>query len=193
MIRNPMFKKTVGLPLILLASAALSASNLACGARRGEPLQPLQRKIDLQRFMGKWFVLAHIPIDTFFASEADAYNAVEEYELAADGSIPTTFTFREGSFDGAEKVMQPTGFVHDAETNAEWRMQFVWPFKSAYLIVHLDDDYQQTIIGVPGRSYAWIMARTPKIPEAEYRALVQRLEEMGHDLTKLRKVPQSKR
>ena len=88
------------------------------------------------------------------------------------------------------KTQRPTGFVHDRETNAEWRMQFVWPFKAAYLIVYLDDEYEQTIIGVPNRGHAWIMARTPSIPENEYQALVARLVDLGHDVSKLRKVPQ---
>jgi len=166
----------------------------ACSTGRGAPpLQPLQREIDLERFMGAWYVLAHIPIDTFFASEADAHNAVETYRLAEDGSIPTTFTFNEGSFDGPVKVMRPTGFVHDERTKTEWRMQFVWPFESAYLIVYLDEGYERTIIGVPDRSYVWIMARTPQIPDEEYDELVAEVAGMGHDLTKLRKVPQRQR
>jgi apolipoprotein D and lipocalin family protein len=144
-------------PLIILV-AVLALGTSACSSHRGPQLQPLQRAIDLPRFMGRWYVLAHIPIDNFLASEADAYDAVEEYELAEDGSIPTTFTFREGSFDGPERVMRPTGFVHNEETNTEWRMQFFWPLKSAYLIVYLDEDYETTIVGVPDRSHAWIMA-----------------------------------
>jgi lipocalin len=40
--------------------------------------------------------------------------------------------------------------VHEHETNAEWRMQFVWPpFEAAYLIVYPDHEYKKTIIGVP--------------------------------------------
>jgi len=183
----------VGLPLAVLASAILTLGTSACGPRRGPELQPLQRKIDLKRFMGKWYVLAHIPIDYIFVSEADAYNAVEEYELADDGSIPTTFTFREGSFEGPEKVMRPTGFVHNQQTNTEWRMQFVWPFKSDYLIVYLDEDYETTIVGVPDRSHAWIMARKPVIPSKQYDFLVAELERLGHDLSKLRRVPQRPR
>jgi apolipoprotein D and lipocalin family protein len=143
--------------------------------------------------MGKWYVIAHIPIDTFFASEANAYDAVEAYELDDDGTtIRTTFTFREGGFDGEKKVMKPTGFVV-SDSNTEWRMQFLWPFKSAYLIVYLDDDYETTIVSVPDRSYAWIMARTAQISDHRYQSLVDELRGMGHDLSKLRKVPQSTR
>ena len=178
------------LPLTIAAAALFLAELTGCAAARKPTLQPLDREIDLERFMGRWYVLAHIPIDNFLASEADAFNAVEEYELAEDGTIATTFTFRAGGFDGPEKKFEPTGFVHDERSKTEWRMQFLWPFKSAYLIVHLDDDYEKTIIGVPDRSHAWLMARSPEIPEAEYRELVGLLERMGYDLDGLRKVPQ---
>lgn len=148
-------------------------------------LKPIERKVDLERFMGDWHVIAHIPIFL----EKNAHNAVESYKLAEDGSIPTTFTFNQGSLDGPVKTMRPKGFVFNRETNAEWRMQFLWPFKAAYLITYLADDYGTTIIGVPSRKYAWIMARTKTLPDAEYEALVRELERQGHDISKLRKVP----
>lgn len=149
-------------------------------------LQAITKKVDLERFMGGWHVIAHIPVFV----EKEAYNAVETYELADDGTIPTTFTFNKGGFDGPLKTMHPKGFVHNRETNAEWKMQFLWPFKADYLITYLSDDYKTTIIGVPNRKYAWIMARTKTLPDAEYAALVEELERQGHDLSKLRKVPQ---
>jgi apolipoprotein D and lipocalin family protein len=135
--------------------------------------------------MGDWYVIAHIP--TFI--EKEAFNAVESYRLADDGTIPTTYTFNKGSFDGPLKTYNPRGFVHNRDTRAEWRMRFVWPFKAAYLIVYLDDNYETTVIGVPDRDYAWIMARTKTIPEARYEELVALLAETGHDTAKLRRVP----
>ena len=136
--------------------------------------------------MGDWYVIAHIP--TFL--ETDAYNAVESYKLADDGTIPTKFRFNKGDFDGPVKIMNPKGFVHNHETNTEWRMQFLWPFKATYLITYLSDDYQTTIIGVPSRRYAWIMARDKTLPDETYKMLVAELKEQGHDISKLRKVPQ---
>ena len=85
-------------------------------------------------------MIAHIPIFL----EKDAYNAVESYELSEDGSILTTFRFNKGSFDGPQKTMNPKAFVYNTETNAEWRMQFLWPFKAVYLITYLADDYDGT-------------------------------------------------
>jgi apolipoprotein D and lipocalin family protein len=58
-------------------------------------------------------------------------------------------------------------------------MQFVWPFKAAYLIAYLDENYETTVIGVPDRDYVWIMARTKTIPETRYQELVKWLRITG--------------
>jgi len=177
------------LRLILLFSTIIVTGGLLMTCKnsmKATPLQPISKKIDLKRFMGDWYVIAHIP--TFI--EKEAYNAIERYELAEDGTIATTFTFNKGYDDGPVKSYHPKGFVHNSETNAEWRMQFIWPFKAAFLITYLDDDYQTTVIGVPDRKYAWIMARTKTIPAAKLEKLEKFLADGGHDMSKLRRVPQ---
>lgn len=168
--------------LVLGLSSCQSVSN----KKPAGELQPITRQVDLKRFMGDWYVIAHIPVFI----EKEAYNAVESYRLADDGTIPTTFTFNKGGYDGPRKTYHPKGFIHNKETNAEWRMQFVWPIKASYLITYLSEDYQTTIIGVPDRKYAWIMARTKTLPDSAYQKLVGEFKRQGHDLTKLRKVPQ---
>lgn len=150
------------------------------------PLKAMNQKVDLQRFMGDWYVIAHIPT----VIEKEAYNAVERYELAADGTIATTFFFNKGASNGPLKTYHPRGSIYNSETNAEWRMQFIWPFKAAYLITYLDQDYQTTVIGVPDRKYAWIMARTKTISPAKLEKMEALLKDSGHDMTQLRRVPQ---
>lgn len=162
----------------------------ACASNGPPPLQPLDRAIELERFMGDWYVIGFIPIEIPFFSEAGAHNAVESYQLDGDGTIQTTYTFRDGAFDGPEKRYTPKGWVHDDVTRTEWRMQFVWPFRSAYLIVHVDPDYRQTIIGVPDRGNIWIMSRDPDMSDAAYQSLLDRAEALGYDLTKIQRVPQ---
>ena len=103
--------------------------------------------VDIDRFMGDWYVIANIP--TFL--EEGAHNAVETYEKSDDGTIATTFTFREGGFDGDLKKYNPTGYIEDSKTNALWGMQFIWPIKADYRIVYLDDDYTKTVIGREAR------------------------------------------
>ncbi len=163
------------LPLILMLAACSST-----------PAIPVAAHVELERFMGDWYVIANIP--TF--PEKGAHNAVESYRLDADGTIATTFKFREGSFDGPQRVMRPRGFVRDTESNAVWGMQFVWPIKAEYLIAHVDAQYTETIIARSRRDYVWIMARTPQIPESDFARLKQKVADLGYDTAKLQRVPQ---
>lgn len=150
------------------------------------PPLALASQVDLERFMGDWYVIASIP--TFV--EDRAHNAVESYRLAPDGSIATTFTFREGGFDGKARRYSPRGFVVKGSGNAVWGMRFVWPFKGDYRIAYLSPDYGEAVIGREKRDYAWIMARRPQIPEADYQRLLGFLREQGYDPARVRKVPQ---
>lgn len=162
---------------------------LAGCATSGRPPIPTVSSVELPRFMGDWYVIAHIP--TFI--EKHAYHAVESYALDPDGTIATTFTFRDGGPDGPAKRYTPRGFVRNRDTNATWGMQFIWPIRAEYLISYLDDGYTQTIIARNARDYVWIMARTPEIPAADYARHVEQLRAWGYDITKLRRVPQRPR
>jgi len=155
------------------------------GCATGPPIETVD-SVNLERFMGDWYVIANIP----HAIEKDAYNALESYRLAEDGTIETTFTFNKGSFDGELKTYRPRGFVRDTENNSLWGMQFIWPIKADYRIVHLDADYTETIIARIKRDYVWIMAREPQISEERYARLVAIVGELGYDTNDLRKVPQ---
>jgi apolipoprotein D and lipocalin family protein len=166
----------LGLIVLTLMLAACSAT----------PSIPVAERVDLERFMGDWYVIANIPTPP----EKGAHNAVESYRLDDDGSIATTFTFREGAFDGPEKVMRPRGFVRDKQSNAVWGMQFVWPIKAEYLVAHVDADYTETIIARSRRDYVWIMARTPRISEADFDRLKRKVADLGYDTSRLQRVPQ---
>ena len=142
--------------------------------------------VDLQKFMGDWYVIANIP--TFI--EKGAVNAIESYRLDSKGRIKTTFTFRKDSVSGPEKKYNPTGFIYNRKTNAEWRMQFLWPFRSPFLIIDLDDDYSYTVIGIPSRKYVWIMAREHKMSEGLYNKIISNLEKVGYDITQIKRINQ---
>lgn len=142
--------------------------------------------VDLPRFMGDWYVIANIP--TFI--EKDAHNAVESYRLDNDGTVATTFSFHDGSFSGPVKTYHPTGYISNTDSNAQWGMQFIWPFKGDFRIVYLDEQYQNTIIARQARDYVWIMSRQPLISEETFQMLRQQVNELGYDISKLQKVPQ---
>lgn len=156
----------------------------ACAAQHKNPISTVPQ-VDIQRFMGPWYVIAAIPT----AIETDAYNAIESYKLDEDGTIATTFTFNKGSLDGKLKTYNPRGFIVENTGNARWGMQFIWPIKAEFLIAHLDENYTETIIARNARDSVWIMARTPHLSDTAYDALVQKVLDMGYDTQKLRRVP----
>lgn len=167
--------------LTLMLMGCLS---LACSHTPTTPL-PRADNVDINRFMGRWYVIANIP--TFI--EKGAHNAIESYALNDDGSIATTFSFYEDSFNGELKTYTPTGYVSDTD-NSLWGMQFIWPIKAEYVITYLSADYQNTIIGRSARDYLWIMSRSPTIDDRTYQTLVQFSADMGYDTEQILKVPQ---
>ena len=142
--------------------------------------------VDVDRYMGTWYVIAHIP--PFLTR--NAYNAVERYRLDDDGHVDVLFTYRDGGFEGKLKRLTPDGFPDEGEVEGEWRMRLIWPFKADYRIVHLDEEYSETIVARNKRDYVWIMARLPSMEATRYDALVEKVRDMGYDMSKFRKMPQ---
>ena len=165
--------------------AVLGALSLVLGCAAPPPMKTVDY-VDLEKFMGDWYVIANIP--TYL--EQNAHNSVESCFLNKDGGIDATFTFREGGFDGPLKTFRPKGFIKDRQSNALWGMEFVWPFKSDYRIVYLSEDYDQVIIARRARDYVWVMARTPEIPSEDYKLLTERVKNLGYNIEKLVRVPQ---
>lgn len=172
-------KKIFGLFIIVIMSLIIFQS---C---RQYPSIRTANKVELDLFMGDWYVVANIP--TFI--EKGAYNAVESYVRTSENVIDTTFSFNKGSFTGEKKQYNPTGFVTDDPSNAEWKMQFLWPFKSEYIIVYVDPDYQYTIIGRKKRDYLWIMARNPTIFPEQLQKLIDIAVAEGYDRSAIMTIP----
>lgn len=168
-----------------IVAAFLPALLGACASH--PPTIPPVASVDLPRFMGDWYVIAHIPS----RQERDAYDAVESYRLDGDGRIRTTYRQRQGGFDAPLETMEPVGTVVPGTHNAVWGMQFVWPIKAEYVIVDLAPDYSRTIVGRSKRDYVWLMARTPSLPKAQLDDAIARIKALGYDTGKLRMVPQS--
>jgi len=173
--------KTPAFPTAIILIASLLAG---CVEDGGEPMETVPY-VDLERFMGDWYVVANIPTSI----EKGAHNAVESYALNSDGTVATTFRFNKDGFDGPRKTYRPKGFILDKKTNARWGMQFVWPIKADYRILYLDEDYQLTVVGRSKRDYVWVMSRNPKISDEELDRIRDFVGSVGYDVKKLKRVP----
>jgi len=168
---------------LVLFGAALLSGCAMLGPK--EPL-PTVEEVNLDRYMGQWYVIANIP---YFGERGNvAGKAI--YQARDDGRMDDIYLYRKGDFDAPEKRLDGVAWVVDADTNAQWKVQFYWPLTFGYYIVGLDADYQWTMVGHPTRNYAWIMARTPRIEDALYQQLLDRFTALGYDASRLQKVPQ---
>lgn len=154
----------------------------------GGGLPPLEKvsAVDLNKFMGDWYVQASIP--TFI--EVGAHNAIEHYDLNAKGHIDITFTFRKDAFDGTSKKYTMTGYPVDGTNNAEWKVSPFWPVKFPYYTIELAQDYSYVVVATPNRGYLWIMSRNWKMEESELQPIIDRMVKLGFKADEIKRVPQ---
>lgn len=143
------------------------------------------QELDLKRYMGKWYVIAHIP--TMF--ENGAYDAVETYSLSKHGEIFVDFRYFQDAHDGELETMDQVGWVYDDKTNAHWMIRPFWPLKFHYLVHYLNEDYSATMVGVPDHDYLWLMSRTPTLSDKDRSQMEEMAEALGYDLSELREIP----
>jgi apolipoprotein D and lipocalin family protein len=64
-------------------------------------------------------------------------------------------------------------------------VSFFGPFYGGYNVVHLDPDYQLSLVAGPSRKYLWILARQPNPPRDSVDRALQRASELGFDTSAL--------
>lgn len=149
-----------------------------------QPL-PIVERMDIEPFMGKWYVIAATP--TLF--DAQAFNAVEIYE-ELDGKVDITYVFNRGSFDGPQRTIRSVGRIDNPGINSDWTIRFFWPLQADYKVIYLEPDYSVSVIAHPSRKYAWILARQATIPDPLYSDIILFLQQNGFDIGGIRRIPQ---
>jgi len=146
------------------------------------------KSVDMERFMGDWFVIASIP--TPF--EKGAHNGLERYEWnEKEKRVDISFFYREDGFNGDKEVITQKGWIADKTSKAHWIVSPFWPLKFDYLVIGLAPDYSWTVVGVPDKSYLWIMARSHQMKPDVYALAVERARVLGYKTQDIIKVPQN--
>jgi len=151
-----------------------------------QPSHVFRGRLDISRYMGDWYVIAHIPT----WPERKAFHSIESYRLNADSTVAIVNTFRVGAADGPLRTLRDTGFITNRTNSAEWKVMFLWPLKADYLVVDVDSEYRWAVVGVPSKKWVWIMTRTKTLDPERYEQLVERIKTIGYPIERLRRVPQ---
>jgi apolipoprotein D and lipocalin family protein len=157
----------------------------ACPADDRPPLT-LAPHVDLQRYSGRWFIIANIP---YFA-ERGKVGSFFDIDFP-DGNVRDIYYGRDGTFDAPLKSFAMRGYVVPDTGNARWRESPLWPIYLSYLILWVDPDYRQALVGYPGRGYGWVLSRSFTMDDTTYRALLSRFAAEGYDTALFHRVPQT--
>ena len=141
--------------------------------QKDDDLEVVQ-SVDLTRYVGRWYEIARLP-NSFQKKCADTVSAT--YTLRADGKIEVTNRCRKAS--GEYATAKGEAKIVDKRTNAKLKVTFFWPFYGDYWILDLGPNYEYAVIGEPDRKYLWILSRSPRMDEALYQQIVQKMAAKG--------------
>jgi len=178
-----------GSPLITRVLSLLRIGRPTTTERLGLPELKTAPHVDLSRYVGTWYELAAYPK----RFQKDCMATVATYTARADGRLDVVNRCREGSLDGKVKGVRGTARVTDPRSHSKLEVRFFPLVWGAYWIVEVADDYSWAIVGHPSRDSLWILSRTPRVDEAQFQALLERVRAHGYPLDRLRRTPQRER
>jgi apolipoprotein D and lipocalin family protein len=148
-------------------------------------------EVDLDRLMGIWFEVARLP-----NLEADGFgqrgvDVTATYEKRPEGTIGVqTVSFN------AKARMRRTEVNGTVRPTNPGRSQLLLTFyrviRGRLWIIGLDHDYRWALMGTPSRRRLWLIARSPRLPQAEYDRAMAIATAQGYDAARLRPTPQSR-
>lgn len=174
------------------AWVALGLGLASCSTTKSRVDTPATAKsVDLKRYSGRWYEIARLPMPFQKADES----AIAEYGSNADGTISVhNIAIRpdgtQHDIRGYAKVLNPPENTKLAVRFSTWFGPLIpVPKEGNYWVLHVDDNYQEAIVGTPDRKYLWLLARTPEIPPPHYAALVAKAELLGFETSHLIQAP----
>ena len=137
-------------------------------------------EFDLDRYLGTWYEIARL--DHRF--ERGLSNVTASYTLRDDGGVRVVnrgFRDEDDEWDEAEGKAY---FVGEPNVG-RLKVSFFGPFYGAYNVFALGDDYEYSLVAGPNRSYLWILAREPRLPQAALDAALASAQAAGYDTSEL--------
>jgi apolipoprotein D and lipocalin family protein len=145
-----------------------------------EHVKPVDHFV-LEKYLGKWYEIARL--DHSF--ERGLTRVTAEYSLRDDGSVRVLnrgYSIKENTWKEAEGKAYFVG----GSDQGYLKVSFFGPFYGSYIVFELDHaHYQYSLVCGPDRSYLWILARVPEIPEDIKNTLVAKAAALGFETGKL--------
>ncbi len=185
-----MNKKTLLLTGTVLTLATFGA---AFASTKLAPVQVVP-EIDLGRYAGKWYEIARFP-NGFQKSCAGDVTA--NYTLQKNGKVTvenacSTSNGKTKTAKGEARRIDKKS--KDGKLEVRFAPKFLGFLPAAwgdYYVMNLDENYTTSVVGSSGRSYLWILSRTPQMNDATYARLIEVARVQGFDVKKLVRTSQT--
>jgi len=145
-----------------------------------EGVKPVQG-FEADRYLGTWYEIARF--DHSF--ERGLSQITANYSMRDDGGIRVLnrgYNAGEGEWNEAEGKAY---FVEDEQTG-HLKVSFFGPFYASYVVAELDkENYRYSLVTGPDKTYLWILARTPELPQDVLDSLLGKAKALGFDTSKL--------
>jgi apolipoprotein D and lipocalin family protein len=159
---------------VVVVSLALLALAGCTGAPAG--VTPV-RDFDAGRYLGQWYEIARL--DHRFERGLTRISAT--YTRRRDGGINVINRGFDAA-DGKWREARGRAYFLGDPTVASLKVTFFWPFYGGYHVIALDRArYQYALVCGPSRSYLWILAREPRLPQDTLQSLIKIARDDGFD------------
>ena len=136
---------------------------------------------ELNRYLGKWYEIARL--DHSF--ERGLSHITAEYSLRDDGGVRVINRGFSASNNEWKQAEGKAYFVR-GESEGYLKVSFFGPFYGSYIIFELDrEQYRYAFVSGPDKSYLWLLARTPQVPDELIERFVAKAKTLGFDTSSL--------
>lgn len=136
-------------------------------------------EVDLNRYSGKWFEIAHAP--NFF--QRSCVRSTAEYAVTS----PTTISVKNVCYkeNGSTSDIEGTARIVDTSQPAKLKVRFNFFARGDYWIVDLDPDYQWAVVSGPGKKSLFILSRQGPLEKNLLSSILDNLKGKGFNTEEL--------
>jgi len=157
---------------------------IGCKPTSNSLISKTVKEVDLSQYKGSWYEIARIPI----RQEKDLVNVTATY--AIDNNDKISVVNSGYNKEGERKQVYGKAWQTDPENEGNLMVQFFWPFRSNYLILFIDNEYQKALVSSRTGKYAWILSKQPSLSDKELESMMKIAHKKGIDTTKFEIVEQ---
>jgi apolipoprotein D and lipocalin family protein len=143
-----------------------------------DEIQPVGN-FNISQYLGKWYEIARL--DHWF--ERDMAQVSASYSMEKDGSI---IVINRGiKKSDKQKVAHGKARLVKNKDQGYLEVSFFWPFSTPYIIFELDENYQYAYVTSDSKSYLWLLARNPCVPQKLKDDFEKKTYSLGFDISEL--------